>query len=143
MQIPEHVDVLIVGAGLSGIGAACHLQEKLPGRSFAILEARGATGGTWDLFRYPGVRSDSDMLTLGYSFRPWTDPAAIADGGAILDYVRDTARERGIDRAVRFGHRIVAAEWSSAEARWTVTAETAAGTVELTCSFLYFCAGYY
>jgi cation diffusion facilitator CzcD-associated flavoprotein CzcO len=139
----EHVDVLIVGAGLSGIGAAAHLQDRCPDTTWTIVEARTDIGGTWDLFRYPGVRSDSDMFTLGYSFRPWTDPAAIAGGAAILDYVRDTARERGIDRAIRFGHRIVAAAWSSAEGRWTVTAETGAGTVELTCGFLYFCAGYY
>ena len=87
----EHLDVLVVGAGLSGIGAACHLRMECPGKSFVILEGRAAMGGTWDLFRYPGIRSDSDMFTLGYSFRPWTDPKAIADGPAILDYVRDTA----------------------------------------------------
>ena len=98
----EHVDVLIVGAGLSGVGAACHLQDRCPGKTVAILEARGAIGGTWDLFRYPGVRSDSDMFTLGYSFRPWPEAKAIADGGAILDYVRDTAAELGVDRLVRF-----------------------------------------
>jgi cation diffusion facilitator CzcD-associated flavoprotein CzcO len=140
---PEHVDVLIVGAGLSGVGAAAHLQDECPGTTWAIVEARDAIGGTWDLFRYPGVRSDSDMFTLGYAFRPWTGPTAIADGAAIRDYVRDTARERGIDRAVRFGHRVVAAEWSSAAARWTVTVENATGVVELTCGFLFFCAGYY
>jgi cation diffusion facilitator CzcD-associated flavoprotein CzcO len=144
----EHVDVLIVGAGLSGIGAAAHLQAELSGATWAIVEARDAIGGTWDLFRYPGVRSDSDMFTLGYRFRPWTDVRAIADGAAIREYVRDTARERGIDRRIRFGHRVVAAEWSSATARWTVTARTAgssgpAGTVELTCGFLYLCTGYY
>ena len=139
----EHVDVLIVGAGLSGIGAAAHLQDELPGATWAILEARDGIGGTWDLFRYPGVRSDSDMFTLGYRFRPWTDTRAIADGATIREYVRDTARERGIDDAVRYGHRMVAAEWSSATARWTVRAETAAGTVELTCGFLYLCTGYY
>ena len=139
----EHVDVLIVGAGLSGIGAAAHLQDELPGTTWAILEARDAIGGTWDLFRYPGVRSDSDMFTLGYRFRPWTDTRAIADGATIRGYVRDTAAERGIDRGVRYGHRMVAAEWSSADARWTVTAETAAGPVELTCGFLYLCTGYY
>ena len=129
----EHVDVLIVGAGLSGIGAAAHLQDELPGATWAILEARDGIGGTWDLFRYPGVRSDSDMFTLGYRFRPWTDTRAIADGATIRDYVRDTARERGIDRAIRFGHRMVAAEWSSAQARWTVTAVNPAGPVQLTC----------
>ena len=140
---PEHVDVLIVGAGLSGVGAAAHLQDECPGATWAILEARDAIGGTWDLFRYPGIRSDSDMFTLGYAFRPWTDTTAIADGGTIREYVRDAARERGIDRAVRFGHRVVAADWSSATARWTVTAENDAGPVTFTCGFLFFCAGYY
>jgi len=141
----EHVDVLIVGAGLSGVGAACHLQDRCPDKTVAILEARGATGGTWDLFRYPGVRSDSDMFTLGYSFRPWTDPKAIAAGTDILDYIRATARERGVDRLVRFHHRVVEAAWDSATARWTVRAERSdtGGTVELTCSFLYCCTGYY
>jgi monooxygenase len=147
----EHVDVLIVGAGLSGVGAAAHLQDALPDATWAILEARDGIGGTWDLFRFPGVRSDSDMFTLGYRFRPWTDTRAIADGATIREYLRDTARERGIDRAVRFGHRVVAAEWSSADARWTVTAATSGtpgaagtpGTVQLTCGFLYLCSGYY
>ncbi len=119
----DHFDVLIVGAGLSGIGAAHHLQDRCPNKSYAVLEARDAIGGTWDLFRYPGIRSDSDMYTLGYSFRPWPEAQAIADGPAILRYVRDTAREAAIDRHVRFHHRVVRAEWSSAEARWTVTAE--------------------
>ena len=104
----EHVDVLIVGAGLSGIGAACHLQDRCPGKTWAILEARDALGGTWDLFRFPGVRSDSDMLTLGYAFRPWTGASTLADGAAIRDYLRDTARERGIDTKIRYGHRVVA-----------------------------------
>jgi cation diffusion facilitator CzcD-associated flavoprotein CzcO len=142
---PEHVDVLIVGAGLSGIGAACHLQRECPGRSYAVLEAREAIGGTWDLFRYPGVRSDSDMFTLGYSFRPWTGARAIADGDAIRRYVQETARDHGVDRHIRFGHRVVAAEWSTDEARWTVTAErTGSGeTVRLTCSWLSVCSGYY
>ena len=110
----EHLDVLIVGAGLSGIGAAHHLQDRLPHKTYAIFEARDAIGGTWDLFRYPGVRSDSDMQTLGYRFRPWTSAQAIADGPAILDYVRDTAREAGIDARVRFGHRVTGAAWSTA-----------------------------
>ena len=142
---PEHVDVLIVGAGLSGIGAACHLQDECPDRTFAILEARGAIGGTWDLFRYPGVRSDSDMFTLGYRFRPWTDPKAIADGASIRSYIEDTAREHGVDRAIRFNHRVVRAEWSSEDALWTVTAERSdsAEPAVLTCSFLSVCSGYY
>jgi len=137
------VDVIVVGAGLSGVGAVAHLQDRCPELTWTVLEARDAIGGTWDLFRYPGVRSDSDMFTLGYDFRPWTRTTAIADGATIRTYIDDTAHERGIDRRVRFGHRVVAAEWSSTTASWTVTAETAAGTVELTCRFLYFCSGYY
>src|SRR6478752_9819846 len=141
----QHVDVLIVGAGLSGIGAACHLQERCPGKSYAILEAREDIGGTWDLFRYPGIRSDSDMHTLGYRFRPWTEAKAIADGPAILRYVRQTAADGGIDRNIRLRHRVVAAEWSTEEARWSVEAErTDTGeTVTLTCGFLFMCSGYY
>jgi monooxygenase len=141
----DHVDVLIVGAGLSGIGAAHHLQERCPGKSYAILEAREEIGGTWDLFRYPGIRSDSDMHTLGYRFRPWTDAKSIADGDSILRYVRDTAREGGIDRQIRFNHRAVNAEWSSEEALWTVAAErTDTGeTVTFTCGFLFVNSGYY
>ncbi len=140
----ETLDVLIIGAGLSGIGTAFHLQERCPGKSYAILEARGAIGGTWDLFRYPGIRSDSDMHTLGYRFRPWTEAKAIADGESILQYVRDTAREAGIDKEVRFGHRVVRASWSSEEARWTVTAERADGSeVTLSAAFLMNCSGYY
>src|SRR5271170_2828358 len=119
----EHFDVLIVGAGLSGIGAAYHLQKKCPTKTFLILEGRAAIGGTWDLFRYPGVRSDSDMHTLGYTFKPWKDHKAIADGPAILAYVRETAAENGIDRKIRFGHRVTRASWSSATATWTVEAE--------------------
>lgn len=141
----DHVDVLIVGAGLSGIGAACHLQQRCPGKVFAILEARGTMGGTWDLFRYPGVRSDSDMFTLGYSFRPWTDPRAIADGDSICRYIRETAREHGVDEHIRFHHQAVRAEWSSEDARWAVEARrTDTGEpVTLTCSFLFVCSGYY
>lgn len=140
----EHLDVLIVGAGLSGIGAAYYLQTRCPHKGYAVLEARDTIGGTWDLFRYPGVRSDSDMYTLGYSFRPWRDAKAIADGPAILAYVRETAQVYGIDRKIRFGHRVNRAEWSSAEARWTVEATGPTGElVRLTCAFLYLCSGYY
>ncbi len=140
----EHLDVLVVGAGLSGIGAGYRLQTMCPTRSYAILEARDELGGTWDLFRYPGVRSDSDMFTLGFPFEPWQDSDAIADGAKILRYLRSTARKYGIDRRVRFGHKVVAASWSSDEARWTVTVERG-GSVreELTCGFLYLCSGYY
>jgi monooxygenase len=142
---PEHVDVLILGAGLSGIGAACHMRRLCPDRTLAILEARDAIGGTWDLFRYPGIRSDSDMFTLGYSFRPWEEAKAIADGPSILRYIHATAAEHGVDELVRFGHRAVRAEWSSADARWTVEVERADGgeTERLTCGFLYACTGYY
>jgi monooxygenase len=142
---PEHVDVLIVGAGLSGIGAACHLQAEVPGTTYAVLESRGAIGGTWDLFRYPGIRSDSDMFTLGYAFRPWTGAKAIADGDSIREYIVDTAREYGVEEKIRFHHEVVSADWSSAEARWTVTARrTDTGeTVRLTCSWLSVCSGYY
>ncbi|HET7443872.1 MAG TPA: NAD(P)/FAD-dependent oxidoreductase [Solirubrobacterales bacterium] len=141
----EHLDVLIVGAGLSGIGAAHHLQERCPGKSYAILESRADLGGTWDLFRYPGIRSDSDMHTLGYNFRPWTNPKSIADGPSILEYVRDTARDGGIDARIRFNHKVTAAAWSSEEARWTVTAtRTDSGeTATVTCDFLFMCSGYY
>jgi monooxygenase len=141
----EHIDVVIVGAGLSGIGAACHLQEECPVRSFAILEARGSIGGTWDLFRYPGIRSDSDMFTLGYEFRPWRAEQALADGASILSYVRDTAREHGVEERIRFNRRVVRADWSSADARWTLHVERTdgAGAEILTCSFLFANTGYY
>ncbi|MFZ6005629.1 MAG: flavin-containing monooxygenase [Actinomycetota bacterium] len=141
----EHVDVLIVGAGLSGIGAAHHVKTDCPWASYAIFEARDSIGGTWDLFRYPGIRSDSDMFTLGYSFRPWNGDKAIADGASILQYIKDTASESGIDEHIRFNHRITQAAWSSAEARWHITAERSdtAEAVELTCSFLFSCSGYY
>ena len=141
----EHVDVLIVGAGLSGIGAACHLQRRAPTRTYLILEARARMGGTWDLFRYPGIRSDSDMYTLGYSFRPWTEPKAIADGPSILKYIEDTAREYGIERHIRYRHRVVRASWSSREARWTVEVRRGdeAQPVRFTCNFLCSASGYY
>lgn len=143
----EHFDVVIVGAGLSGIGAARHLQRRSPDRSFLILEGREAIGGTWDLFRYPGIRSDSDMYTLGYAFKPWTRAKAIADGPAILDYVRETAREGDVERHIRFRHKVVRADWSSAAAAWTVEAVRSDGTrsepVRFTCSFLFLCGGYY
>jgi monooxygenase len=141
----EHVDVLIVGSGISGICAAYHVQAKCPGKTFAILEARGSMGGTWDLFRYPGIRSDSDMYTLGFRFRPWPDAKTIADGPSILSYVRETASTYGVDRKIRFHHRVVRAEWSTEDARWTVAAERGdtGETVTLTCSFLFVCAGYY
>ena len=143
--MPEHLDVLIVGAGLSGIGAAHHVRADCSWATYAIFEARDAIGGTWDLFRYPGVRSDSDMFTLGYPFRPWDGEKSIADGQDILDYICDTAAAEGIDRNIRFGHRIVSADWSSPEARWHVVAERTEGgqTVELTCGFLFSCSGYY
>ena len=138
------VDVIIVGAGLSGIGAACHLQRECPDRSFVILEARDTIGGTWDLFRYPGVRSDSDMHTLGYDFKPWTDAKAIADGPAILRYVQETARENDLMDRIRFGHRVRSARWSSDEARWTVAVDRGGdGTTEISGNFLYLCGGYY
>ncbi|MEL7208383.1 MAG: NAD(P)/FAD-dependent oxidoreductase, partial [Actinomycetota bacterium] len=142
---PEHLDVLVVGAGLSGIAAGHHLQATCPEATYAIFEARDAIGGTWDLFRYPGVRSDSDMYTLGYSFRPWTGEDAIADGDAILDYIRDTAREEGIDEKIRFGHRVLRADWSTPDACWHVTAENVhtGERVELTAGFVFSCSGYY
>ena len=141
----DTLDVLIVGAGLSGIGAAWHLQHRCPGRRYAILEARDASGGTWDLFRYPGIRSDSDMYTLGYAFRSWRDAKAIADGPSILAYIRDVAREAGIDRHIRYRHRVRKASWSSEEARWTVEVAVGPGDErrKLTCRFLLMCSGYY
>lgn len=144
-MVTEHFDVLIVGAGLSGIGAAYHLQTNCPGKTYAILEGREAIGGTWDLFRYPGIRSDSDMYTLGYSFKPWREAKSIADGPSILNYVRETARENGIDRHIRFNHQVKRALWSSADAAWTVEAEVGPRKerVRLTCNFLFMCSGYY
>ena len=144
METP-HFDVLIVGAGLSGIGAAWHLQKKCPGRSFAVLEGREASGGTWDLFRYPGVRSDSDMYTLGYRFRPWKEAKAIADGPSILKYIREVASDHGIDSKIRYSHKVVGASWSTPEARWTVDLEVGPDRKprQLTCGFLWMCSGYY
>ena len=139
----EHFDVLIVGAGLSGIGAAWHLQDRCPGTSYTIFEARDTIGGTWDLFRYPGIRSDSDMFTLGYRFRPWTEERAIADGPSILRYVRDTAHEAGIDRHIRFHHKVMAAHWHSADAVWEVEADTPDGRTTIRANFLLMCSGYY
>jgi cation diffusion facilitator CzcD-associated flavoprotein CzcO len=132
-------DVLIVGAGLSGIGAAVHLQQNCPNETYAILEGRDAIGGTWDLFRYPGIRSDSDMYTLGYRFKPWKSAKAIADGPSIRSYIRETATEHGINQHIRFGHKVTNAAWDSETARWTVTTNKST----LTCRFLYMCSGYY
>ena len=140
----EYFDVLIVGAGLSGIGAAYHLQTKCPTKTYAILDGRSAIGGTWDLFRYPGVRSDSEMHTLGYPFRPWREKKAIADGASIRKYIVETAQEYGIDRKIRFGHQVTLASWSSRDAAWTVAASGPDGsTVQLACNFLCMCSGYY
>ena len=136
-------DVIIIGAGLSGIGAAVHLQRHCPGKSYLILEARSAMGGTWDLFRYPGIRSDSDMHTLGYNFKPWTAAKAIADGPSILSYVQETAREHDITPHIRFGHQLLAANWSDESACWTLTVRTAQGEQVLTCRMLLMCSGYY
>lgn len=139
----EQFDVIIVGAGISGIDAAHHLMRECPDLRFAILEGRDTIGGTWDLFRYPGIRSDSDMFTLGFPFRPWRGEKAIADGGDILDYLRDTVRDEGIDRHIRLRHRVRRAEWSSDTARWTVEAECDGATQRLQARFLYLCSGYY
>ena len=141
----EHVDVIIVGAGLSGIGGACHLKRECPQKKFVILEGRDAMGGTWDLFRYPGVRSDSDMYTLGYRFRPWRDNKSMAGGPAILSYIRETAADYKVDEMIRYNHRVRRASWSSDDARWTIEAETGPDNtlVQLSCDFLYLCTGYY
>jgi len=143
--VAEHFDVVVVGAGISGIGAGYHLQDQSPDRTYVILEGRDDLGGTWDLFRYPGVRSDSDMHTLGYRFKPWTAAKAIADGPDILEYLRETTTEFGIDRHIRFGHLVTKAEWSSEKAHWTLEAHrTDTGeTVSYTCGYLFMCSGYY
>src|SRR5882757_6838361 len=139
----EHLDVLIIGAGISGISAAWHLQDRCPTKTYAVLERREAMGGTWDLFKYPGIRSDSDMFTLGFRFKPWTSPKAIAEGPAILEYVKEAAAENGIDKNIRYGHRVVAADWSDADNLWTVTVDRDGQQEKLTCSFLFACSGYY
>src|SRR5262245_8920527 len=144
----EHFDVLIVGAGLSGIGAAHHLRAKCPMKTCVVLESRGAIGGTLDLFRYPGVRSDSDMLTMAYAFRPWRNPKAISDGHLIREYISDTAREEGIDKHIRFHHQVERVDWSSKDACWKVEVsrklpDGRVETVTIICNFLFSCAGYY
>ena len=141
----NHFDVLIIGAGLSGIGAACHLTRKCPNHTYAIIERRERIGGTWDLFKYPGIRSDSDMFTLGYSFRPWTESKVLADGASIRNYVEDTAKEYGVTRHIRFGRKVMTADWSSADKRWTVqtTHEDSGESETFTANFLFSCTGYY
>ena len=139
----EHFDVVIVGAGISGVGAAYHLQANSPDRSYVVLEGRERLGGTWDLFRYPGIRSDSDMFTLGFSFRPWTESKAIADGPSILNYLDETVAEYGIGEHIRYRTRVTGASWSTEDARWTVTAERDGEAVTFTCAFLFLCTGYY
>lgn len=139
----EHLDVVIVGAGISGVSAAWHLQDRCPAKSYAILEKRADMGGTWDLFRYPGIRSDSDMYTLGFRFRPWTECQAIADGAPILQYVKDTAALYGIDKHIRFNQEVVSADWSSTENRWTVQIDSNGTQSSITCAFLFLCSGYY
>ncbi len=139
----NHFDVLIVGAGISGIGAACHLTSRLPGKTYAILEGRDAIGGTWDLFRYPGIRSDSDLQTFGYAFKPWTSENAIAGAHEILDYLREAVDEHDVERHIRFGHKVLGADWSSRDARWTVRVQHGDEERELTCSVLFSATGYY
>ena len=141
----EHVDVVVVGAGLSGIGAAYHLQTMSPDRSYVILEGRDGLGGTWDLFKYPGIRSDSDMHTLGFSFKPWTEAKSIADGPSILQYLKQTVAQFGIEKKIRYGQLVTQAQWSTDDAQWTVTStDKATGASNtITCSFLFMCSGYY
>ena len=139
----EHLDVVIVGAGISGVSAAWHLQDRCPTKSYTILERRDDLGGTWDLFKYPGIRSDSDMFTLGFRFKPWRSAKSIADGADIKAYIRETAAENGIDRHIRYGRQVVAADWSDADNRWTLTVEHAGQRSEITCTFLFACTGYY
>ena len=141
----EYLDVLIIGAGLSGVGAACHLQRHCAGKRLAILEGREALGGTWDLFRYPGIRSDSDMYTLGYNFKPWSDPQAIADGPSIRRYIEETAREHGVDGLIRYRHKVLEADWCSASATWQLLVQRGDEDepLRLSCQFLMMCTGYY
>jgi monooxygenase len=139
----EHLDVLIVGAGISGISAAWHLQDRCPDKSYAILESRDNLGGTWDLFKYPGIRSDSDMFTLGFRFKPWTSEKAIADGPSIMSYLKETTAESGIDKHIRYGHKVLAADWSDDDNRWFLRVERDGEEVEIACSFLFACSGYY
>jgi monooxygenase len=139
----EHLDVVIVGAGISGVSAAWHLQDRCPTKSYAILERRDDLGGTWDLFKYPGIRSDSDMFTLGFRFKPWRSAQSIADGASIKAYINEAVAENGIDRHIRYRHRVVAADWSDADNRWTLTVESDGQRHDITCSFLFACTGYY
>ena len=146
MNIPtEHVDVIVIGAGISGISAGYHLSRQCPDRSFALLEGRPDLGGTWDLFRYPGVRSDSDMHTLGFSFKPWVHQKSIADGPSILQYLRETVDQFGLGPHIRFRHRVMSASWSSEHARWTLSVQRGDDIepVTMTCGFIMMCAGYY
>ena len=141
----DHFDVLIVGAGVAGIGVAYHLQQRLPAYSYTILESRGSSGGTWDLFRYPGIRSDIDMYSFGYRFKPWLDDKAIADGATILSYVRETAAENGIDHHIRYHHRVERVDWRSDESRWDIAVHrTDTGeTSHISAGFVWVCTGYY
>ncbi len=144
-HVDVHTDVVVIGAGISGIGAAYHLTRRCPDRSFVVLEGRSDIGGTWDLFRYPGVRSDSDMHTLGYSFKPWVDDKAIADGPRIMNYLRETVTEFDLEQYIRFNTHVERADWSSGDARWTLTARdtTTGEPVTYSCSYLFMCSGYY
>ncbi len=139
----EFVDVVIVGAGISGISAAWHLQDRCPDKSYVVLERRENLGGTWDLFKYPGIRSDSEMFTLGFRFKPWTSEKAIADGPSIMNYLKETVAEYGIDKHIRYSQKVVSADWSDEENRWTVRIETDGEVREISCAFLLACSGYY
>jgi monooxygenase len=142
-EMSDHLDVVIVGAGISGISAAWHLQDRCPRKSYAILERRDDLGGTWDLFKYPGIRSDSDMFTLGFRFKPWRSAKSIADGASIKAYIKEAATESGIEQHIRYRHNVTAADWSDADNRWTLTVENDGEQREITCSFLFACSGYY